>query len=71
MSESLANELALLVAMTPMSGPLRTQYLGIIARVRRLEIFVDEVVADAQEDEMLRANAKGSVVFVDFLRGRV
>lgn len=70
MGDSLATELAILVAMTAMGEGPRLAYLSIIARVRRLEIFVDEVVGDASEDVIL-ANSAGSdtVVFVNFAAG--
>lgn len=65
MSESY--DLALLAASTPMTDEKRAEFYAIAARVRRLELFVDEIVANAQEDAVLIEQAS-NVVRVEFRR---
>lgn len=65
MSESY--DLACLAATTPMSDARRMEFYALAARVRRLELFADEVVSNAQEDAMLMEQSP-NVVHVEFRR---
>ena len=64
---SLAAELAILVAATPMSELARWRFFEIATRVRRIELALDEVVDNARQEAVL-AGASENVVHVDFVR---
>ena len=66
--DSIARHLTTLVCDTAMSPVRRLEFLAVVARVRRLELFVDEVVNNAREDAAMVVAAE-NVVHVDFARG--
>lgn len=69
MTETLANELALLAAATPMPSEDYWKFMAICARVRRLELFCDEIFQEACAEAAMVESGR-NVVRVDFLTKR-
>lgn len=64
MGNSLAEHLALLVALTSMDEERRAEFHGLVAQIRRQELTLRSIYADAEES----GAAPPNVVHVEFRR---